>query len=133
MRKAVAYWPLAMVVLIAMLATFLLSRAAKAQGTGEKSYKAKCAMCRGPDGKGQTPTGKSIKVRDLCSGEGKGETDDRWAEIFHKGKNKMPAYDKKLSEAEIKDVIVSMRGLCKEYRTRLLSTFLTTREPNSIV
>jgi hypothetical protein len=30
MRKAVAYWPLAMVVLIAMLATFLLSGAAKA-------------------------------------------------------------------------------------------------------
>jgi hypothetical protein len=63
----------------------------------------------------------------------KGETDEQWAEIIHKGKNKMPAYDKKLSEAEIKDVIVSMRGLCKEYRTPLLSTFLTIREPNSIV
>lgn len=75
MRKAVAYWPLAMVVLIAMLATFLLSSAAKGQGTGEKTYKAKCAMCHGPDGKGQTPTGKSTKVRDLCSGEGKGETE----------------------------------------------------------
>jgi mono/diheme cytochrome c family protein len=30
------------------------------------------------------------------------------------GKNKMPGYDKKLTEAEIKDVVAYLRGLCKK-------------------
>ena len=114
MRKAATYWPVAAVVLIAMLAAVLLSSTVNAQGTGEKTFKTKYAMCHGPDGKGQTPAGKSTKTRDLCSGDAKGETDEQWSEIIHKAKNKMPAYDKKLSEAEIKDVITYMRSMRKE-------------------
>ena len=97
-----------------MLAAFVLSATVKAQGTGEKTYKPKCAMCHGPDGKGQTAAGKATKARDLCSGEAKNETDEQWIEIIRKGKNKMPGFDKKLSDAEIKDMIAYMRGMCKE-------------------
>ena len=114
MRKAVTYWPFAAVVLIAMLPAFVLSATAKAQGTGEKTYKIKYAMSHGPDGKRQTPAGRASKAGDVCSGEAKSETDEQWADIIHKGKNKMPAYDKKLSDAEIKEVIAYMRGMCKE-------------------
>ena len=114
MKKAAGYWPLAFILFTALLAAFLLNTAAKAQGTGEKTYKAKCAMCHGPDGKGDTPAGKSTKARDLCSDEAKSETDEQWKEIILKGKNKMPGYDKKLTEAEVKEVIAYMRGLCKK-------------------
>jgi len=86
----------------------------RAQDTGEKVYKAKCAMCHGPDGSGNTPAGKGTKVRDLCSDEVKKETDDEWTDIITKGKNKMPAYDKKVSADEMKAVIAYMRGLCKK-------------------
>ena len=91
----------------------LLSTPAKAQG-GEAVYKAKCATCHGPDGAGATPAGKATKARDFCSEEVKKETDEEWTAIIVKGKNKMPAYDKKITEAEIKDVVAHIRGLCKK-------------------
>ncbi len=92
----------------------LLSTPMYAQGGGEKVYKAKCASCHGPDGVGATPAGKATKARDFCSEEVKKETDEEWTAIIVKGKNKMPAYDKKITEAEIKDLVVYIRGLCKK-------------------
>jgi cytochrome c6 len=99
---------------IGLVAVALFAAPVRAQGTGEKTYKAKCAGCHGPDGAGATPAGKATKARDLCSDEVKKASEAEWTEIVVKGKNKMPAYDKKLSEAEIKDVIAYMRGLCKK-------------------
>ena len=90
----------------------LLASSASAQG-GEAVYKAKCASCHGADGAGATPAGKATKARDFCSDEVKKESDADWTGIIAKGKNKMPAYDKKLTEAEIKDVVAYIRGLCK--------------------
>lgn len=95
-------------------AASLLSLPGLAQDAGEKVYKSKCAMCHGPDGAGATPAGKSTKARDFCSDDVKKETDDEWTQIIVKGKNKMPAYDKKLTDAEIKDVVTYVRGLCKK-------------------
>jgi cytochrome c6 len=97
---------------VAMLS--LLSAPVNAQGGGEKVYKAKCATCHGPDGVGATPVGKATKARDFCSEEVKKETDEEWTAIIVKGKNKMPAYDKKITDAEIKDVVAYIRGLCKK-------------------
>ncbi|HKT48125.1 MAG TPA: cytochrome c [Candidatus Acidoferrales bacterium] len=96
-------------------AALLLSAGpAGAQGSGEKTYKAKCVMCHGADGKGETAAGKATKVRDFCSEDVQKESDDEWIATTTKGKNKMPAYDKKLSEAEIKEVVAYIRTLCKK-------------------
>jgi len=92
----------------------LLTTPASAQGGGEKVYKARCASCHGPDGGGATPAGKATKARDFCSEDVKKESDDDWTAIIVKGKNKMPAYDKKMTDAEIKDVVAYIRGLCKK-------------------
>jgi cytochrome c6 len=105
----------ALVLSAAVLATmFLLIAPAKSQGAGEPVYKAKCASCHGADGGGATPAGKATKARDFCSDEVKKETDEEWTAIIVKGKNKMPAYDKKLTDAEVKDVVAYIRGLCKK-------------------
>jgi cytochrome c6 len=93
---------------------FLLATPAKSQGKGEAVYKAKCAGCHGADGAGATPAGKATKARDLCSDDVKKETDEDWTTVIVKGKNKMPSYDKKLTDAEVKDVVAYMRGLCKK-------------------
>jgi len=99
---------------VVLCATALLfCQSAKAQGAGEKVYKAKCASCHGADGNGATPAGKATKARDFCSDEVKKETDDEWTTIVVKGKNKMPAYDKKLTDSEVKDAIAYIRSLCK--------------------
>ena len=92
----------------------VLAAPAKAQDAGEKVYKAKCASCHGADGVGATPAGKATKARDFCSDEVKKETDEEWTTIIVKGKNKMPAYDKKITEDEIKAVVAYMRTLCKK-------------------
>jgi mono/diheme cytochrome c family protein len=94
-------------------AVLLLSPVARAQGGGEKTYKAKCAMCHGPDGTASTPTGKAMKARSFCSAEVKKESDAELTDIIVKGKNKMPSYDKKLTAAEIKEVVAYIRSLCK--------------------
>ena len=101
---------------IAVLAVLCLAAAgmrAQDVASGEKIYKAKCASCHGPDGKGETAAGKATKARDLCSADVKKEADAAWTEIIVKGKNKMPSYDKKITDAEVKDVIAYMRSLCK--------------------
>jgi cytochrome c6 len=97
-----------------LIAISLLSLPGLAQqGSGEKVYKAKCAMCQGQDGKGETPAGKATKARDFCSEEVKKESDEDWTQIVVKGRSKMPAYDKKLSDAELKDVVAYIRTFCK--------------------
>ncbi|MGB8324743.1 MAG: cytochrome c [Candidatus Acidiferrum sp.] len=80
---------------------------------GEKVYKAKCASCHGPDGKGETAAGKATKARDFASPEAKKETDAEWTDIIVKGKNKMPGYDKKITDAEVKDVVAYIRSIAK--------------------
>jgi mono/diheme cytochrome c family protein len=87
---------------------------AQAQSGGEKVYKGKCATCHGPEGKGETPVGKATKAHDFCSEEVQKETDEEWTTIVVKGKNKMPGYEKKLTDAEIKEAIAYIRSLCKK-------------------
>lgn len=99
---------------VVMVTMFLLILPAKSQGAGEQVYKAKCATCHGPDGAGATPAGKATKARPFCSEEVQKETDEEWTTIIVKGKNKMPAYDKKLTDAEVKDLVAYIRGLCKK-------------------
>ncbi len=101
------------IVVLAVLCLAAVGTRAQDVASGEKVYKAKCASCHGPDGKGETAAGKATKARDLCSADVKKGTDAEWTEIVGKGKNKMPAYDKKISDAEVKDVIAYMRSLCK--------------------
>lgn len=97
--------------LASLAAACLLIGPARAQDAGEKLYKAKCASCHGADGAGASAAGKATKARDFHSDEVKKETDGDWTQIIVKGKNKMPAYDKKLTDAEIKDVVAYIRTL----------------------
>jgi cytochrome c6 len=105
----------ALVLSAAVIVTmFLLVSPTKSQGGGEAVYKAKCASCHGADGVGATPAGKATKARDFCSDEVKKESDAEWTGIIVKGKNKMPSYDKKITDAEVKDIVAYIRGLCKK-------------------
>jgi cytochrome c6 len=95
---------------IALLAGGLMavcSSSAVAQDAAA-TYKAKCAMCHGPDGKG----GK-MGTRDFASADVKKETDAQLTEIITKGKGKMPSYDGKLKDTEIKDLVTYIRSLAK--------------------
>ncbi len=81
---------------------------------GAALYKAKCASCHAADGSGQTPVGKSMKLRDLRSPEVQKQTDKELYALTADGKGKMPAYKNKLSEAEINALVAHMRDLAKK-------------------
>src|SRR5579863_4737734 len=96
-----------LVVLLACGLIAVCSSSAVAQDAAA-TYKAKCAMCHGPDGKG----GK-MGTRDFASPEVKAETDAQLTDIITKGKGKMPAYGEKLKDTEIKDLVAHIRSLAK--------------------
>jgi cytochrome c len=52
---------------IALVGMVCLASTGVAQdnANGEKVYKARCASCHGPDGKGETAAGKATKARDI--------------------------------------------------------------------
>lgn len=90
-----------------------LALPAVAQQSGEATFKAKCAMCHGADGIGNTPVGKNMKVRSLKSPEDIKATD---AELFKQTKDgvgKMQGYAGKLTDAQITDVVSYIRTLQK--------------------
>lgn len=81
---------------------------------GATLYKTKCAMCHGADGKGDSPMGKKLNVRDLGSPEVQKQTDAELTTIVTNGKNKMPAFGAKLTSEQIGQVIAYIRELCKK-------------------
>lgn len=76
---------------------------------GAAIYKAKCATCHGADGKGQSPMGKKMNLRDLGSPDVQKQTDKQLYDWTAVGKGKMPAYKDKLSDEEIKALVTYMR------------------------
>lgn len=79
--------------------------------SGGDTFKAKCAMCHGADGKGATGMGKSLGLRDLGSADVQGQSDADLTNIVTNGKGKMPKYDGKLTKDQINDVVKYIRTL----------------------
>src|SRR5215831_7097605 len=77
------------------------------------TYKAKCAMCHGADGKGDAPAGRKTGVHSFTSYEVKKQSDADLSQIISKGKNKMPAFESKLKAEEINELVSYVRKLGK--------------------
>jgi len=90
--------------LLALGMVLSVSQIATAQAAADL-YKTKCLTCHGADGKGDTAVGKKMGARDFHSPEVAKESDTELFDITKKGKNKMPSYDKKLTDDQIKDLI----------------------------
>jgi cytochrome c6 len=102
-----------LVTLLACGVTAVCSSSSAVAQEAAATYKAKCAMCHGPDGKG-SPMGVKMGARDFTSADVQNQTDAQLTDAIAKGKGKMPAYDGKLKDAEIKDLVAYIRGLAKK-------------------
>lgn len=91
---------------------FLISSAI-AQSNGADLYKAKCQMCHGPDGAGNTPAGKIAKIVSLKDPTVVNAPDSDLIPVVKNGKNKMPAFTGKLSDDQINSVVTYIRTLQK--------------------
>ena len=81
--------------------------------SGEATYKAKCQMCHGPDGTAATPMGKMMKITSFRDPAVVKESDADLIATTKDGKGKMPAYNGKLTDAQIKEVVSFIRTLQK--------------------
>ena len=72
------------------------------------TYKSKCALCHGAEGKG----GK-MGTRDFASPEVKALSDAQLTEIITQGKGRMPPYKGKLKDTEIQDLVTYIHSLAK--------------------
>jgi mono/diheme cytochrome c family protein len=108
-------WFLIAVISVVVLSfTFVSAQAQTAPNDGAALYKAKCAMCHGPDGAGKTPVGAKLNVRDLRSPEVQKQSDSDLAHVIEQGKGKMPVFGKTLSEDQIKSLVAQIRELGKK-------------------
>ena len=81
---------------------------------GATLFKTKCAMCHGADGKGDSPMGKKLNLRDLGSPEVQKQTDAELTTIIAKGKGKMAPFEGKLTAEQITQVVAHIRQLGKK-------------------
>jgi mono/diheme cytochrome c family protein len=101
--------------LVFLLAVFIIALPVVATAEDAAAvYKAKCAMCHGPDGAGQTPTGKTMKAHDLASADVQKATDEELAKAISDGKGKMPAYKGKIDAKTIEGLIKIIRDFGKK-------------------
>lgn len=101
--------------IVPLLAVFVLGLAVST-GMGQDAaaaFKGKCAMCHGADGSGKTTMGEKFNIRDLRSADVQKQTDAQLTDIITKGKNKMPAYDGKLTKEQIGELVAFVRTLKK--------------------
>ena len=98
---------------LGVLAACLLCMPLRAQDTGEAIFKAKCAMCHGPDASGKTVMGEKLQVPDLRSDQIQKKSDAELRDAITKGKGKMPAYEGKLTKEQIDKVVAYIRALPK--------------------
>jgi mono/diheme cytochrome c family protein len=95
--------------MLVVLGFMMVARPAMADDT-EALYKSKCQVCHGADGKG-SPAGQKLGVRDFHSPEVAKEGDADLIKITKDGKGKMPKFDGKLTDDQIKSLIKYIRSL----------------------
>ena len=91
---------MSLVILLACGMIAICSSSAVAQDAAA-TYKAKCAMCHGADGTGNTPIGKNLKLRSFKSPEDLKATDAELAKQTKDGVGKMQGYAGKLTDAQL--------------------------------
>lgn len=88
----------------------------------DRLWRAKCASCHGPDGKGQTEQGKKMAVGDMSTVAWQGAiTDDKIKAAISDGlkrdkngvKQEMEAYKSKLRPDQIDGLVAYIRALKK--------------------
>jgi mono/diheme cytochrome c family protein len=110
MRKMPVYSAL---VILVLLSSLFLAQSYAANNAAE-TFKGKCVMCHGADGQGKTPMGSKLNIKSLASPEVQKQSATELSQTIAKGKNKMPAYEGKLT----KDEIAQLGGYVKTLGTK---------------
>jgi cytochrome c6 len=97
--------------LVMAAAALLASTMSFAQAAGEATYKAKCQSCHGATGTPNPAMAKAMGVKPFSDPDVKKLSAADMIASTTNGKNKMPAFKGKLTDAEIKDAVTYLRTL----------------------
>jgi cytochrome c6 len=92
---------------------FLTTTASSLAQAGAETYQSKCQMCHAADGSGNTPAGKATKAHPFNSPDVLKESDTELTAFIKKGKNKMPGFEGKLTDAQIATLVAHIHTLQK--------------------
>lgn len=81
--------------------------------TTAETYKTTCAMCHGAEGKGDTALGKNLHAKDLTSEEVQKKSNEELSTTILKGKENMPGFEGRLTQAQINGLVKFIRALKK--------------------
>jgi mono/diheme cytochrome c family protein len=95
------------IIALLLLSTFVFADA------GSDTFKTRCSACHGHKGAGDSIFGRNLNVRPLGSPEVQAQSDDQLFAIISKGRKKMPAFDRKLSPDQIRDLVKHIRSFKK--------------------
>lgn len=98
---------------LAFLVLVLICSAYRAAASEPAEFMVRCAACHGATGAGDTKVGQNLHVRDLGSSDVQKQSDEQLATVIAKGKNKMPAFEGKLSRDQINELVKYIRILKK--------------------
>lgn len=74
-----------------------------------------CVVCHGPDGKANTEEGKKKMARNLSDARWQATvSDSRLEGSIKRGRDKMPSFGKKLTEAQVKALVAEVRALASK-------------------
>ena len=108
-------------IVMALFLMFALAGIAAGPNPGKDLYTTKCVICHGTDGSGKTSIGKNLKIANFHSPDVKKQSDADLKTIITNGKNKMPSFKGKLTDAQIDQVIAYVRELGKQCALRIVS------------
>jgi len=91
-------------ILIGLVLAWLTCSAGATDSKTSDLYKAKCQSCHGADGKA-TNIGKKLGAKDFQDPEVSKMSEAEMISVTTTGKNKMPAYKGKITDAQIAELV----------------------------
>jgi mono/diheme cytochrome c family protein len=96
--------------------TLLASASALYAADPATEFKQRCAQCHGPDAKGNTTIGKSLKIPDLSGAEANNRSDAELTQVISEGRGSMPGFKSTLDPTSVKHMVAYIRSLQKTAR-----------------
>ena len=102
-------------------------------GDAEALFKSKCAMCHGADAMGKTPMGAKLNIPNLRAPEVHKLSLGEVTAVIAKGKNKMPAYEGKLTADQVANIVAGKQVIYDGFNAAIAEMNATMDEMEGIL
>ena len=112
--KLIAFLTLIVLFIGARALSFPNERGAASDLSAGQLFSTYCATCHGRDGRASSSRARARHVRNLSDARWQYDvSDERIFNSINNGRGKMPAFSKKLTEAQVDSLVSYVRGLKK--------------------